>query len=157
WSHAMSEDLRKYGYLRPDGTIEGDPVGPYEGFNIGGVTLNQLAKTPLIPSREYTNKLRKPDGLVVDRRGQQSKVVLVSESKNLGELSTEAKRVAIFKKVADEYCRQLDCRFAVVTDTASHYWLYVDPAGAAESYKVIVREDDFNLDAPADLSSPEGR
>lgn len=153
----LSEDLRKYGYLRQDGSILGDPVGPYEGFNIGGVTLNQLARTPLIPDKEYRNRLRKPDGLVIDRRSDRSRVILVSESKNVGELSTELKRNTIFKKVADEYCRQLDCEFAVVTDTVSNYWLYVDLHGPAESYQVVLREDGFNLDSPADLSSEEGR
>ena len=66
----MSEELLQKGYVRGKGRVVGDSVGPYEGFNLGATTLDQLRKYHIIPDRSYgKHGKKKPDGIVVDRRG----------------------------------------------------------------------------------------
>ena len=64
----MSEELRQKGYLIK-GKARGEPVGLYEGFNLGATTLEQLRQYGIIPDQSYGRfAKRKPDGIVVDRR-----------------------------------------------------------------------------------------
>lgn len=63
----MSEELLQKGYIHR-GRARGESVGPYEGFNLGATTLDQLPKYGIIPDRSYgRHGKNKPDGLVVDR------------------------------------------------------------------------------------------
>lgn len=149
----MSEELLQKGYLRRN-RAAGDPVGPYEGFNLGATTFEQLRKYGIIPDRHYgkTAKL-KPDGLIVDRRGDEPIVKFVAEFKNAGGLSSEKKTRQFSEKLADEYCRPLNCEFGGVSDHLRNSWLLVTP----EEWSVIRREDDYPLDYPIDFAHANGR
>lgn len=88
----MSEELRQKGYLDSRGNAHGIAVGPYEGFNLGATTLDQLRRARIIPDLNYGRfSTRKPDGIVVDRRTDQPLVKLVIEFKDRGKLDSEIK------------------------------------------------------------------
>ena len=106
----MSEELWQKGYLNDKGRVRGHPVGPYEGFNLGATTLEQLRRAGIVPDHSYGRfATRKPDGLVVDRRGMAPMVKLVVEYKDRGRLDSPAKTREFSEKVPDEYCRPLSC------------------------------------------------
>ncbi len=150
----MSEELIQKGYIDKKGKARGDAVGPYEGFNLGATTLDQLRQYKIIPDRSYGKQGKnKPDGIVVDRRGPVPLVKFVAEFKNAGLLNTSAKTNAVSEKVADEYCRPLSCEFGGVSDRAHNTWLLVTP----DAWNAILREDDYPLDYPIDFGRPEGR
>lgn len=154
-SQGMSEELRQKGYLRK-GKVRGDKLGPYESFNLGNSTLNQLREAGIVPDKSLGKKATlKPDGLVIHRTGSGVVAKLVLEFKDKGELDTEAKRAAIFDKTAREYCHLLECSLAAISDGSATYWILVDPATG--SWKPIEREDGYLLEARVDLSSDDGR
>ena len=150
----MSEELLQKGYVDRRGRVRGEPVGPYEGFNIGATTFDQLRRYNIIPDRSY-GKLanRKPDGLVVDRRGKSPIVKFVAEFKDRGGLASEARVKEFSEKTADEYCRPLGCEFGGVSDHTRNSWLLVTPG----EWRFILREDDYPLDYPIDLAADDGR
>jgi type I restriction enzyme M protein len=150
----MSEELRQKGYLNRKGKVQGDPVGAYQGFNLGATTFDQLRKAGIIPDRSY-GKLaaKKPDGLVVDRRGPEPLVKFVVEYKDQGGLNSVAKTKDFSAKVANEYCRPLGAEFGGVSDHFHNSWLLVTP----DEWRVILREDDYPLDYPINLASDAGR
>ena len=151
----MSEELRQKGYVDRRGRVRGEPVGVYEGFNIGATTLDQLRRASIIPNRDFGRfKNKKPDGIVVDRRASTPEVKFLVEYKDIGGLDSESHKRLFVDKVAEEYCRPLDCSFAAVSD--SHHrtsWIFVTGQGWEE----IRREDDYPLDTRTDLSSSSGR
>lgn len=49
----MSEELLQKGYVSRKGIVHGDKIGPYEGFNLGATTLDQLRKYGIVPDRSY--------------------------------------------------------------------------------------------------------
>lgn len=88
----MSEELRQKGYLDKKGRVRGVPVGPYEGFNIGATTLDQLRRFGIVPDRNYGRfHTRKPDGIVVDRRAAEPIVKFVVDFKDRGILNSAEK------------------------------------------------------------------
>src|SRR4051812_24362458 len=123
----MSEELRQKGYLDNTGNAHGIAVGPYEGFNLGATTLDQLRRARIIPDYNYGRfSTRKPDGIVVDRRILQQPVVkLVIEFKDRGKLDSEAKTADFIDKVAEEYCRPLHCEFGGISDHRRNSWVLV--------------------------------
>jgi len=151
----MSEELRQKGYLDKRGRANGEPVGAYEGFNIGATTIDQLRRASIIPNRDYGRfKNKKPDGIVVDRRTSTPEVKFLVEYKDIGGLDSESHKRYFADKVAEEYCRPLFCPFAAMSD--SHHrtsWIFVTEQGWEE----IRREDDYPLDTRTDLSSVSGR
>jgi len=149
----MSEELRQKGYF-VRGKARGDAVGPYEGFNLGATTLEQLRKYGIIPDRSYGRYAKKkPDGLVVDRRGDLPVVKFVVEFKDIGGLNSQQRTFDFSEKVADEYCRPLNCEFGGISDQQYNSWLLVTP----DAWRPILREDDYPLDYPINLSRDEGR
>jgi type I restriction-modification system DNA methylase subunit len=149
----MSEELRQKGYLK-NGKAHGDAVGPYEGFNLGATTLEQLRQCGIVPDQSYgKHSKRKPDGLVVDRRSGVPIVRFVAEFKNVGGLNSHQRTVDFSEKVADEYCRPLGCEFGGISDTERNSWLLVTP----EKWQPILREDAYPLDYPIDLANNDGR
>lgn len=149
----MSEELLQKGYCRR-GRVKGDPVGPYEGFNLGATTLDQLRKYHIVPDRSYGKlSTRKPDGIVVDRRGEVPIVKFVAEFKNQGGLDSAVKARDFSEKLANEYCRPLNCEFGGVSDSRRNSWLLVTPS----DWRFILREDDYPLDSPIDFSGADGR
>ena len=150
----MSEELRQKGYLDGSGHTQGTLVGAYEAFNLGATTLEQLRRARIVPDRNYGKyQGRKPDGLVVDRRGADPIVKFVVEYKDAGKLDSENKINSFIDKVAEEYCRPLACEFGGVSDQRRNSWVLVSPT----SWKFIRREDDYPLDYPIDLASDAGR
>jgi type I restriction enzyme M protein len=150
----MSEELLQKGYIDPRGRARGEAVGPYEGFNLGATTLDQLRKYKIIPDQSYGRRGRnKPDGIVVDRRGQQPVVKFVVEYKNTGGLLSKDKTREFSEKVAEEYCRPLSCEFGGVSDHKHNSWLLV----TSDDCREILREDDYPLDYPIALGEESGR
>jgi len=150
----MSEELLQKGYVNRKGRVKGDILGPYEGFNLGATTLDQLRKYGIIPDRSYGKRGKnKPDGIVVDRRGASPIVKFVVEFKNHGGLDSESRVKAFSEKVAEEYCRPLGCELGGVSDHTHNSWLLVSP----EEWRFIRREDDYLLDYPIDLAADAGR
>lgn len=151
----MSEELRQKGYLDGRGRLRaGEQVGPFEGFNIGATTLDQLRRAGIVPDRNYGRyKNNKPDGLVIDRRGDEPIVKFVAEFKDRGLLDSPSKTRSFSEKVADEYCRPLDCEFGGVSDHHRNSWILVSD----DEWSVIRREDDYPLDYPIDLGTAYGR
>ena len=147
----MSEELLQR-YTEKSG-IKGHPVGPYEGFNLGSTTINQLRRHHIVPNRSYgKHGRRKPDGIVVDRRGHSPIVKFVVEFKGQHKLDSENRVRAFGEKVADEYCRPLGCEFGGISDRENNSWLLVTP----DDWRFILREDDYPLDYPIDLSARSG-
>lgn len=73
------------------GRARGEPVGSYEGFNIGATTLDQLRRASIIPDRDYGRfKKNKPDGIVVDRRASTPEVKFLIEFKDKGGFDSES-------------------------------------------------------------------
>ena len=150
----MSEELIQKGYVDKKGKARGDAVGPYEGFNIGATTLDQLRQYKIVPDRAYGKQGKnKPDGIVVDRRGSTPIVKFIAEFKNVGLLKTSALTDIVSAKLAEEYCRPLSCEFGGISDRAHNTWLLVTP----NTWNAILREDDYPLDYPIDFGRPEGR
>ena len=150
----MSEELLQKGYVSRKGIVKGDPIGPYEGFNLGATTLDQLRRYGIIPDRSYgKNAKKKPDGIVVDRRSGHPIVKFVVEFKDRGGLDSEVRVKEFSEKVADEYCRPLLCELGGVSDHTRNSWLLVTP----EDWRFIRREDDYPLDYPIDLAADDGR
>ena len=148
----MSEELLQR-YTRA-GVVEGDPVGPFEGFNIGATTINQLRRYHIVPDRRYgTVGKYKPDGIIVDRRGESPLVKFVVDFKDQGHLNSERRAVELGKKVADKYCRPLGCEFGGISDRVRNSWLLVTPKG----WSFIRREDEYRLDYPIDFAEADGR
>ena len=151
----MSEELLQKGYLDDRGRVHGLRVGPhYEGFSLGATTLDQLRRYKIVPDRGYgKHSKNKPDGLIVDRRGETPVVKFVAEFKDRGQLDSEARTKDFIEKVADDYCRPLLCEFGGVSDYQRNAWLLVTEA----DWRLIRREDDYPLDYPIDLATDEGR
>lgn len=150
----MSEELLQKGYVDKRGRVRGEPVGPYEGFNLGATTLEQLRSYHIVPDLSFGKfGKRKPDGIVVDRRGNAPVVKFVAEFKNHGGLDSDARAREFSEKVADEYCRPLGCEFGGVSDHRRNAWILV----TAMEWRTIRREDDYPLDYPIDLGNPDGR
>src|SRR5688572_22774508 len=113
----MSEELLQKGYVSRKGRIKGDPIGPYEGFNLGATTIDQLRKYHIVPDRSYGKRGKnKPDGIVVDRRGDVPVVKFIVEFKDRKGLDSESRVKAFGEKLADEYCRPLACEFGGISD-----------------------------------------
>jgi len=149
----MSEELRQKGYLSSD-KVRGEQVGPYEGFNLGATTLEQLRQHGIVPDRSYGKYAnRKPDGLVIDRRSGLPLVKFVAEFKDIGGLNSEQRTLDFSEKIANEYCRPLGCEFGGISDTLRNSWLLV----TTDSWRAIRREDDYPLTYPINLANAQGR
>src|SRR5437867_208079 len=100
----MSEELRQKGYIDKRGRARGEPVGEYEDINLDATTLDQLRRFGIIPDRSYGRfHTKKPDGLVVDRRGDEPIVKFVVDFKDRGILNSREKIREWSEKVAKEY------------------------------------------------------
>ena len=149
----MSEELLQKGYMRGD-LVRGDPVGPYEGFNLGATTVDQLRRCRVIPDLPYGRHAKnKPDAIVVDRRPEVPVVKFVAEFKDQGLLGTADRLREVSEKLADEYCRPLHCGFGGLSDHSRHSWLML----TQQEWRTIRREDAYELDAPIDLANDDGR
>jgi type I restriction-modification system DNA methylase subunit len=150
----MSEELIQKGYISRKGKVQGDVIGNYEGFNIGATTMDQLRQYGIIPDRSYGKfSKKKPDGIVVDRRGDTPIVKFIVEYKDIGGLNSDHKRTDFIRKVSEEYCQPLGCEFGGISDSVINSWFIV----IEERWNIIKREDDYPLTFPIDLASEKGR
>lgn len=150
----MSEELLQKGYVGPKGRVRGKLVGPYEGFSLGNTTLDQLRKYRIVPDRPYGKYAKnKPDGIVVDRRGDSPVVKFVAEFKDRHGLDSESRAKAFSEKVAEEYCRPLACEIGGISDHTRNSWLLV----TQEGWRFIRLEDGYPLDYPIDFARVDGR
>jgi type I restriction enzyme M protein len=152
----MSEELRAKGYLHADGSLVGDPVGPYSGFLLSNTTFKQLLAAHVISLRSLGSiGAKRPDGLVMDYSDASPRAVLVVEHKDVGELTTEQMRLAIFDKLAKVYCKTLDCPTGAVTDGQQSYWISVDLHTG--KWLPIRNDDGYAFDVPVEMGDPHGR
>lgn len=94
--------------------------GSYEYLNIGETSLSALRDAKLIPPADYIAfEGRKPDGLIIDRRGKKPRVVVVVEFKR--DLSKDD-GIAQAANVG----AVLGAKFCISTDGASSYWFLPD-------------------------------
>ena len=123
---------------------------PTKSSASGLLPINQLRRHHIVPDRSYgKHGRRKPDGIVVDRRGNSPVVKFVVEFKGQHKLNSENRVRAFGEKVADEYCRPLGCEFGGLSDRENNSW----PLVTLDDWRFILREDDYPLDYPIDLSA----
>ena len=113
----MSEGLIKH-----DLTEGGLQFGPYEFFPLDHVTIKQLRDYKIIPNRAYPKEVLplQPDGLLVDRRGRQPKVLAVVEYKDPNEFNTPNKVQKAAEQCVYNYCKPLKALVGVVTDRTDY-------------------------------------
>lgn len=145
----MSEEILQRGL-----SDSGLRIGGFEFYSIGNVNLNQLKKYKIIPEKNYGSYgLRKPDGLLVDRRNKSNvKVVLVLEYKDTGKFKSEKDRISTIRQCND-VCQLLGAEIGIATDSHSFSWFnpnefskeneYVDSEGKTRSF-TIVRDEGNN-------------
>lgn len=154
----MSEQLHQRGL-----TKNGRFVGPFEYYDIGDVTLNDLKRYGIIPDKDYGEyNARKPDGLLIERSGKKVRVVVVLEYKRTKKFQSEKD-----KKDAVQQCNDLSqvlgATIGVITDTSDFIWInpkqvdeqniYLDPRGVQRSYSLIKDEQKQTLSRPFIVSS----
>lgn len=144
----MSEELLQRGLS--DGGLK---VGCFEFYCIGNVNLNQLKKYKIIPNKEYgAYGLRKPDGILVDRRNKKNvKVVLVLEYKDTGKFQSEKDKISTIRQCND-VCQLLGAEIGIATDSSSFSWFnpnenikdneYIDAEGKTRSFAIVLDEMD---------------
>lgn len=142
----MSEELLQRGLSE-----NGLKIGPYEYYIIGNTNLNQLKKFKIVPNKDYgAYGVRKPDGLLVDRRNKDNvKVILVLENKNTGKYKTEKDKISAIRQCND-VCQILEAEVGIATDSFSYSWFnpnqnisenrYKDTEGVERSYSLIFDE-----------------
>lgn len=111
-------------------------VGPYEYYNIGNTTLNQLKKYKVVPSKEYGfYGKRKPDGLLVDRRNKNNiKIILVIEGKDESKFQCDTDKKETVEQCND-VCQELDAILGIATDNSSFIWFNPKQASKENEYQ----------------------
>ena len=126
----MSEELTQKAL-----TAGGLKVGPYQYYNIGSTTLNQLKKHKVVPNRNYgPYGTRKPDALLVDRRDTSNvKVILVVEAKDESEFQSDLDRQETIRQCND-LCQELGALVGIATDNNSFIWFNPRQADKSNEY-----------------------
>lgn len=140
----MSEELHQRGL-----TKRGMPVGPYEFYSIGATSIAALKRFKIIPDREYgAATVKKPDGVLVDRRDKRNISVLLSvEVKAPNEFDTPAKKQKAVEQCVEDCCKPLGAKLGLVTDM--HEYLWVNPQLPGDmAWSFVLREDGYPLHAP---------
>ena len=134
-----AEELTQRNYLH-----KGDSFGPYEFYNIGSTNIRTLRSYGIIPDKAYTGVLnKKPDGILVDRNGENISVVLVLENKDVSEFDTPEKKNKAIRQCLENYCKPLGAKVGIVTDGNEYIWL--NPQVDSEEHQKIQREDGYDL------------
>ena len=76
----------------------------------------------------------------------------MAEFKDRGVLGTVDRLREVSEKLADEYCRPLNCELGGLSDHSRHSWLLVTPG----EWLTIRREDAYDLDAPIGFADDVG-
>lgn len=143
----MSEELTQTGQSSHGLLVDG-----FEYYNVRSSTLNQLMNAGAIPRRDYgAYGTRKPDALLVDKRGKRSvKVKVVAEYKDQGEFRTEKERRGAVEECND-LAQELGADIGIATDGRRFVWFnprnpdpkneYKDrTTGSIRSYSIICDE-----------------
>ncbi|WP_027847465.1 N-6 DNA methylase [Marinococcus halotolerans] len=125
-------------------TKNGEKFGEYEFYNIGATTIKTLREYKIIPNKSYEGVLsKKPDGLVVDRNGDNVSVILVIENKDISEFNTPEKKDKAIQQCVHDYCKPLGAKIGIVTDGEEFLW--INPQKEDADYERIHREDGYDL------------
>ena len=148
----MSEELLQKS-LNKGGLI----LGPFEYYNLGSTTLNDLKKYKIIPSKNYDSYgLRKPDGLLVDRRNKKKlSVILAIEWKKGEKFINEKDKIDAIEQCND-IAQEIGAKIGLATDGQDFIWFnpnhknkdkeYKDrTTGKIRSYSLIVNKNDIPL------------
>jgi type I restriction enzyme M protein len=164
----MSEELLQKS-LNNGGLI----LGPFEYYNLGSTTLNDLKKYKIIPAKNYDfYELRKPDGLLVDRRNKNKlSVILAIEWKRGEKFINEKDKIDAIEQCND-IAQEIGAKIGLATDGQDFIWFnpnnknkdneYKDrTTGKIRSYNLIVNENntplknDFIVDQKNDEENPD--
>lgn len=160
----MSEELVQKGLME-----HGLKIGNYEFYNIGNTTIKQLKKSRIIPELDYKEyELRKPDGLLVDRRNKKKiRVLCVIEGKQGEKFQSIRDRTSTVQQCND-ICQVLHAKVGIATDYSSFIWFnpnhkntkteYLDKTtGINRSYTIIKDEqgNDFGKEFTVDQKQDE--
>jgi len=148
----MSEELLQKS-LNKGGLI----LGPFEYYNLGSTTLNDLKKYKIIPSKNYDSYgLRKPDGLLVDRRNKKKlSVILAIEWKKGEKFINEKDKIDAIEQCND-IAQEIGAKIGLATDGQDFIWFnpnhknknkeYKDrTTGKIRNYSLIVNKNDIPL------------
>ncbi|QDH74258.1 SAM-dependent DNA methyltransferase [Brevundimonas sp. M20] len=118
-ARSKTEELKQRG--------EGKPYGPYRFLNIGGTTLKALKERGLIPQHDYSgSESRKPDALILDDRGANTRVVASIEYKDDLYADDGVKQAATVGAL-------LKAKVCLTTDNAQTNWFLPDGEGGFQS------------------------
>jgi len=148
----MSEELLQKS-LNKGGLI----LGPFEYYNLGSTTLNDLKKYKIIPNKNYDSYgLRKPDGLLVDRRNKKKLNVILTIEWKKGEKFVNGKDKIDAIEQCNDIAQELGAKIGLATDGQDFIWFnpnnknkdneYKDrTTGKVRSYNLIVNENNTPL------------
>lgn len=140
-------------YLNKGGLI----LGPFEYYNLGNTTLNDLKKYKIIPNKNYDSYgLRKPDGLLVDRRNKKKLNVILAIEWKKGEKFVNGKDKIDAIEQCNDIAQELGAKIGLATDGQDFIWFnpnnknkdneYKDrTTGKVRSYSLIVNENNTPL------------
>lgn len=123
-----SEELKQRGQ-----TKKGYEFGDFEYFDLGGTTIATCVKYGILPKLQKrtidaieqgsnNHSTRKPDGIIVDRRGTSPTVIAVVEFKDDLTKDDGMHQASVVAAL-------LDARFCIVTDTNRSIWLLPSALG----------------------------
>src|SRR4030042_5824489 len=148
----MSEELLQKS-LNKGGLI----LGPFEYYNLGSTTLNDLKKYKIIPNKNYdAYGLRKPDSLLVDRRNKKKlSVILTIEWKKGEKFINEKDKIDAIEQCND-IAQEMGAKIGLATDGQDFIWFnpnhknknkeYKDrTTEKIRSYSLIVNKNDIPL------------
>ncbi len=141
-------------------TKRGVIVGPYEYFDLGNTNLNELKRHRIVPMKDYKKYgLRKPDGLLVDRRVKKRVNVIMTIEWKKGERFVDEtdKRDAI--QQCNDIAQEIGAKIGLATDGQEFIWFnpnHTDPknqykdktTNKLRSYCLITEESGLNLSKP---------
>jgi type I restriction-modification system DNA methylase subunit len=148
----MSEELLQKS-LNNGGLI----LGPFEYYNLGSTTLNDLKKYKIIPTKNYDSYgLRKPDGLLVDRRNKKKLNVILAIEWKKGEKFINGKDKIDAVEQCNDIAQEIGAKIGLATDGQDFIWFnpnnknkdneYKDrTTGKVRSYNLIVNENNTPL------------
>jgi type I restriction enzyme M protein len=146
-----SEELIQRGF-----TKKGINISEYEYFPTHSTTLNQYKQAKIIANLNYEPyDLRKPDGLLIDRRNKSNpKVIAVIEYKKPSDFQTDKQKKEAIEQCND-LCQILESKMGIISDGVVTYWInpnnpdkkneYQDKNGVLRSYSIILNDDKQRL------------
>lgn len=127
----MSEELLQKS-LNKGGLI----LGPFEYYNLGNTTLNDLKKYKIISSKNYDSYgLRKPDGLLVDRRNKKKLSVILAIEWKKGEKFINGKDKTDAIEQCNDIAQEIGAKIGLATDGQDFIWFNPNNKNKDNEYK----------------------